>query len=84
MPGERAELRLKICVDDVTARALARGEKELEDMLVLHVEGGNDTFITVTGEVCVVIYVHLERRNDTFVTGTGKVRIACVLLYMRV
>lgn len=51
MPGESAELRLTILVKDDAARALARGDREeLEDVLILHVEGGNDTFVSVTGE----------------------------------
>lgn len=50
MPGESIELRLWVEVEDKTARMLAQGERELEDMLVVHVEGGNDIFISVTGE----------------------------------
>jgi phosphatidylinositol-bisphosphatase len=56
LPGESAELRITVIVDDKAARALARGERELEDVLILHVEGGNDTFISVTGSYLTSCY----------------------------
>ena len=56
LPGESAELRITIMVNDNAARALARGERELEDVLILHVEGGNDTFISVTGSYLASCY----------------------------
>lgn len=56
LPGESAELRITIYVGDEAARALARGERELEDVLILHVEGGNDTFISVMGSYLTSCY----------------------------
>jgi len=40
---------LEVYVDKKTACKLNSGEDKLYDILVLHLEGGKDIFITVTG-----------------------------------
>lgn len=48
-------------MDKKTACKLNSGEDKLYDILVLHLEGGKDIFITVTGmSYCIYeIYVHM-------------------------
>lgn len=48
-PGEKCDIKLEIYVDKKTACKLNSGEDKLYDILVLHLEGGKDIFITVTG-----------------------------------
>lgn len=48
-PGETCEIKLEIFVDKKSACKLNSGEDKLYDILVLHLEGGKDIFITVTG-----------------------------------
>ncbi|XP_063218257.1 type II inositol 1,4,5-trisphosphate 5-phosphatase [Bacillus rossius redtenbacheri] len=49
MPGEKADIKLEVYVDKSSAFKLNSGEDKLYDILVLHLEGGKDIFITVTG-----------------------------------
>jgi len=49
MPGDKCDVVLEIYVDKKTAGALNSGEDKLYDILVLHLMGGKDIFITVTG-----------------------------------
>ena len=48
MPGEKADVVMEVYVDKKTAHALNCGEDKLYDILVLHLMGGKDIFITVT------------------------------------
>ncbi|XP_043285885.1 inositol polyphosphate 5-phosphatase OCRL isoform X2 [Venturia canescens] len=48
-PGEKCDIKLEIYVDKRSACKLNSGEDQLYDILVLHLEGGKDIFITVTG-----------------------------------
>lgn len=47
-------------VDKKTACKLNSGEDKLYDILVLHLEGGKDIFITVTG----TLYAHNNNDED--------------------
>lgn len=47
--GEKCDTRFEIYVDKRTACKLNSGEDKLYDILILHLEGGKDIFITVTG-----------------------------------
>ena len=47
--GEKADVSLEIYVDKKTAQGLDSGEDKLYDILVLHLMGGKDIFITVSG-----------------------------------
>lgn len=47
--GEKCDIKLEVYVDKRTACKLNSGEDKLYDILVLHLEGGKDIFITVTG-----------------------------------
>lgn len=49
IPGERAEVTLTALVDNATAVALNGGQDVLEDVLVLHLEGGADYFVRAAG-----------------------------------
>lgn len=48
-PGEKCDINLEVYVDKKTACKFNSGEDKLYDILVLHLEGGKDIFITVTG-----------------------------------
>lgn len=48
-PGEKCDIKLEIYVDKRSACKLNSGEDKLYDILVLHLEGGKDIFITVIG-----------------------------------
>lgn len=48
--GEKCDIKLEIYVDKKSACKLNSGEDKLYDILVLHLEGGKDIFITVTGK----------------------------------
>ncbi|XP_075217089.1 oculocerebrorenal syndrome of Lowe [Lycorma delicatula] len=49
MPGEKCDIKLEVYVDKKSACKLNSGQDKLYDILVLHLEGGKDIFITVTG-----------------------------------
>lgn len=48
--GEKCDVKLEIYVDKRSSCELNSGKDKLYDILVLHLEGGKDIFITVTGE----------------------------------
>lgn len=50
MPGENAYIILEVLVDKRTAWSLNSGLDDLYDILVLHLEGGKDIFITTSGK----------------------------------
>ena len=50
MPGDNAYVTLEVLVDKTTAWSLNSGLDTLYDILVLHLEGGKDIFITVSGQ----------------------------------
>lgn len=54
--GEKCDIKLEIYVDKKTACKLNSGEDKLYDILVLHLEGGKDIFITVTGTLCASVH----------------------------
>ncbi|XP_059142806.1 inositol polyphosphate 5-phosphatase OCRL-like [Physella acuta] len=47
--GACCEVSIEVYVDKTTAAKLNSGEEKLEDILVLHLSGGKDSFITVSG-----------------------------------
>ncbi|CAG0878832.1 unnamed protein product [Darwinula stevensoni] len=49
-PGEKRDVELEVYVDKGTVSRLNSGQDQLYDILVLHLDGGKDLFITVTGE----------------------------------
>lgn len=65
MLGEKCDIKLEVYVDKKTACKLNSGEDKLYDILVLHLEGGKDIFITVTGILLIrhsrmmVIHLHI-------------------------
>nr|XP_053649458.1 inositol polyphosphate 5-phosphatase OCRL-like isoform X2 [Cherax quadricarinatus] len=50
MPGDKCDVALEVLVDKRTAAQLNSGTDKLYDILVLHLEGGKDLFITITGD----------------------------------
>ena len=48
--GEKCDVTLHVRVDKKTAGPLTSGQDQLYDILVLHLVGGKDIFITVSGE----------------------------------
>ncbi|XP_069987789.1 inositol polyphosphate 5-phosphatase OCRL-like [Penaeus vannamei] len=48
MPGDKCDVTLEVLVDKRTAAQLNSGADKLYDILVLHLEGGKDLFITIT------------------------------------
>ena len=49
MPGEKSDVVIEVFVDKRTAHTLNSGQDKLYDILVLHLNGGKDIFITVEG-----------------------------------
>jgi hypothetical protein len=49
--GEKVEVKLEMYVDKKTAHCLNSGKDKLYDILVLHLLGGKDIFITVCTNV---------------------------------
>lgn len=49
MPGEKCDIKLEVYVDKKSACKMNSGQDQLYDILVLHLDGGKDIFITVTG-----------------------------------
>ncbi|CAL1542649.1 unnamed protein product [Lymnaea stagnalis] len=49
LSGICCEIQIEVYVDKMTAAKLNSGEEKLEDILVLHLSGGKDSFITVGG-----------------------------------
>lgn len=50
--GEKCDVKLEVYVDKKSAGELNSSEdNKLYDILVLHLEGGKDIFITVTGKL---------------------------------
>ena len=50
MPGQTLDIELEVIVDKSTAPRLNKGLEELYDIIVLHLDGGKDLFITVNGD----------------------------------
>ena len=50
MPGDKCDVSIQIRVDKKTAGPLTSGQDQLYEILVLHLVGGKDIFITVSGE----------------------------------
>nr|CAB3264549.1 inositol polyphosphate 5-phosphatase OCRL-1 [Phallusia mammillata] len=50
MPGEKVELEFEVYVNKNTAPMLNRGQEGMDDILILHLVGGKDFFITLTGK----------------------------------
>ncbi|XP_076049020.1 type II inositol 1,4,5-trisphosphate 5-phosphatase-like isoform X2 [Oratosquilla oratoria] len=50
MPGDKCDISLEVLVDKRTAAQLNAGLDKLYDILVLHLEGGKDLFITINGD----------------------------------
>ncbi|KAF8792912.1 Inositol polyphosphate 5-phosphatase OCRL like protein [Argiope bruennichi] len=48
-PGEKCDVELEVYVDKRIAYKLNAGKDKIYDILVLHLEGGKDLFITVSG-----------------------------------
>ncbi|XP_052089119.1 inositol polyphosphate 5-phosphatase OCRL-like [Mytilus californianus] len=48
-PGKNCEINISVFVDKKSAAVLNSGEDKLEDILVLHLNGGKDFFISVSG-----------------------------------
>ena len=45
--GEHCEVQLEVYVDKMTAPDLNTSRKKLDDILVLHLEGGKDLFVSM-------------------------------------
>ncbi|XP_067950834.1 inositol polyphosphate 5-phosphatase OCRL-like isoform X2 [Watersipora subatra] len=50
LPGEKAVLNITVHVDERTTGELNAGTDSIEDILVLHLEGGKDFFVTINGQ----------------------------------
>jgi phosphatidylinositol-bisphosphatase len=47
--NDKATVQLEVYVDKTTAPLLNTGKDQIDDILVLHLQGGKDLFVTVTG-----------------------------------
>ena len=45
--GSTKQVKLTVYVDKESARAMNSGEEKIEDILVLHLEGGKDFFVSL-------------------------------------
>jgi phosphatidylinositol-bisphosphatase len=52
MPGDKSDIALEVNVTKRNAGALNAGQDQFYDILVLHLVGGKDIFITVSGDYC--------------------------------
>jgi hypothetical protein len=62
LTGEKCDIKLEVFVDKKSAFKLNSGEDQLYDILVLHLEGGKDIFITVTGMLHYLYQQYLPAR----------------------
>lgn len=58
--GDKCDVALEVLVDKRTAAQLNSGADKLYDILVLHLEGGKDLFITITG----TFYICWMKRSE--------------------
>lgn len=49
LSGGKCDIAVEVYVDKITAPPLNLGDDQLEDILVLHLHGGKDLFVTVGG-----------------------------------
>lgn len=49
--GQKCDITLEVLVDKRSAYKMNSGQDKLYDILVLHLDGGKDIFITVTGKI---------------------------------
>eukprot|EP01137_Pigoraptor_chileana_P032379 Opistho-2@21651 len=49
VPGNKAQIRFTVLVDNATVAAMNAGDDKVEDILILHLENGKDYFVSVTG-----------------------------------
>lgn len=47
LAGSTKQVKLTVYVDKESARAMNSGEEKIEDILVLHLEGGKDFFVSL-------------------------------------
>lgn len=47
LSGSTKQVRLTVYVDKESARAMNSGDEKIEDILVLHLEGGKDFFVSL-------------------------------------
>lgn len=66
MTGEKCDIKLEVFVDKKSAFKLNSGEDKLYDILVLHLEGGKDIFITVTGTLHYLYQGYLQGLGFAF------------------
>ena len=64
MSGEKCDIKLEVYVDKKTACKLNSGEDKLYDILVLHLEGGKDICITITG----ILHIIITMYNRAFIS----------------
>jgi len=50
IPGEKAVINIRIFIDNRTAIELNKGQEQLDDILLLHLENGRDYFIAVKAQ----------------------------------
>mmetsp|Transcript_19923 Transcript_19923/g.39110 ORF Transcript_19923/g.39110 Transcript_19923/m.39110 type:complete len:883 (-) Transcript_19923:504-3152(-) len=78
-PGERAEIRVVALVEHTTARALAAGADELDDILVLRLEGGRDHFICVSSSFAPTCFgvdlPRLVRTHHAFAASSDDIKL---------
>ena len=46
-PGDKVDIKLEVYVGKRTAGSLTSGKTRLNDILILHLRGGRDIFVTV-------------------------------------
>ncbi|XP_065907240.1 inositol polyphosphate 5-phosphatase OCRL-like isoform X3 [Dysidea avara] len=79
LPDQREFFELKVLVDYDTAPSLTMGQEKIEDILVLHLEGGKDFFVTISGNYlpsCFGLSLDLLVHLHTFVRDVTPTRLS--------
>ncbi|GBG34153.1 Inositol polyphosphate 5-phosphatase, putative [Hondaea fermentalgiana] len=78
-PGERAEVRVIALVEHTTARAVAAGADDLDDILVLRLEGGRDHFVCVSSAFAPTCFgvdlARLARTHHPFAASADDIKV---------
>ena len=53
--GETKEIKVAVYIDKSTAGSMNSGNDKVEDILVIHLEGGKDLFVSFRAAICLFV-----------------------------